>query len=137
MPIARATRKQVKVFISTAVAMLAVLLMALPSAAQAYPPDPNTIGEAVTLSSIELNGVSATHIAVSPGQPVTISANWSDSHPGFCPGCVDFLATAYEGSLATAGCIENPGFSGTNGSGAVEPRAGAHQTRHLQDHRCL
>ena len=51
---------------------------------------------------------------------MTISANWADYHPGFCPGCVDFLATAYEGSFAAAGCIENSGFTGQNGSGAVE-----------------
>ena len=93
-------------------------------------------GSAVTSSSIKLNGASATRIArATPGQPVTISANWADYHPGFCPGCVDFLATAYEISFAAAGALRARASRGRTGVRGGRTGSGPQQTRHLQHHR--
>ncbi len=83
----------------------------------AAPPDPNTVGF-TTLSNIQLNGVPGTVLVVAPGANVTISAAWADSHPDYCPGCIDFVAVGWAGQNA-AGCIENPGFTGQSGTGSV------------------
>ena len=86
---------------------------------QAAPPDPNTVGFD-TVSNIALNGVSGTTLTVAPGADVSISANWSDSHPGYCPDCIDFLDVGFAGHATAAGCLENDGFTGQSGSGTVD-----------------
>jgi hypothetical protein len=84
----------------------------------AAPPDPTKVGE-TTLSHIELNGALGTELTVAPGQDVKIMANWEDINVG-CPGCIDFVATAFAGNPA-AGCIENAGnVGGISGTGEVD-----------------
>jgi len=100
------------------VAALAAVGLVVAGVAFAAPPDPTTVG-ADTVSSIALNGHAGTELTVQPGQDVTISASWSDSHPGYCPGCIDFLMVAYAGQGA-AGCLENYGYDGDSGSGSVD-----------------
>ena len=68
MVIARASFKHVKVFVCAAVMVAAVAPRGCPEARRARRlPDPNNVGSAVTLSSIKLNGASATRIAVTRG----------------------------------------------------------------------
>ncbi len=84
----------------------------------AAPSDPTTVGSD-TVSSITLNSTASTTITVAPGTDVSISANWSDSHPGYCPGCIDFLDVGFAGQ-AQSGCLENNGYDGASGSGTVD-----------------
>jgi len=100
-----------------AVAAVAAACLMFSGAAQASPPDPNTVG-ATTLSHIELNGELGTERIVGPGQDVKITANWADNNSG-CPECVDFVGTAFAGN-PVAGCIEFHGFFGESGSGEVD-----------------
>jgi hypothetical protein len=86
-------------------------------AAQASPPDPNTVG-ATTLSHIELNGELGTERIVGPGEDVKINANWADNNSG-CTGCFDFVGAAFAGH-PVAGCIEFSGGLGESGSGEVD-----------------
>jgi hypothetical protein len=73
----------------------------------ATPPDPTTVGQ-TTLSHIELNGVLGTETTVaSGGEGVRIKANWKDNNTA-CPGCQDYVATAFAGNPA-AGRIEAQG----------------------------
>jgi hypothetical protein len=74
---------------------------------------------ATTLSNIQLNGVPGTLLVIAPGADVKITANWSDSHPGYCPGCIDNVPVAFAGQ-AFAGCIENKHGTGQSGTGTVD-----------------
>jgi hypothetical protein len=96
----------------------AVSVLGLFSSAQAAPPDPNTVGFD-TVSNIALNGASGTTLTVAPGADVSISADWSDSHPSYCLGCIDFLAVGFVGQDPQAGCLENDGYTGDSGSATV------------------
>jgi len=82
------------------------------------PPDPDNLGGA-TLSGIALNGVAGTQLVVNPGADVQIGANYADHNTG-CPGCVDFVDVAFQGSGSAAGCIDNGSVDGFSGSGTVD-----------------
>jgi hypothetical protein len=93
----------------------------------AAPPVPDPVG-LTTLSHIELDGVRGTELTVAPGQDVKLKADWKEDigvRPASgCPGCADFVATAFAGN-PVAGCIENegafevPGLP-SSGSGEVD-----------------
>ena len=100
-------------------AVAAIVFGVAGSALAAAPPDPSQVGD-TSLSSIAINGVPGTVAVVAPGADVTISANWSDSHPDYCPGCIDFVNVGFAGASSAAGCIENYGFTGESGSGTVD-----------------
>lgn len=101
------------------VAAVAAVGLVLAGVAFAAPPDPTTVGFD-TVSSISLNGHAGTELTVKPGQDVSISASYSDSHPGgYCPGCIDQLEVAFAGQ-GNAGCIETNGGDGSTGSGTVD-----------------
>jgi len=99
-------------------AAVAVVGLFFSGVTQAAPSDPTTVGFD-TVSNIALNGVPGTTLTVAPGADVSISASWSDSHPGYCPGCIDFLDVGF-GGQAAAGCLENNGGTGQSGSGTVD-----------------
>lgn len=73
-----------------------------------------------TISNISLNGVPGTQLAVAPGTDIQITASWVDSHAGYCPGCVDFLAVGFQGSPSPAGCLEISGHTGSSGTTTVD-----------------
>ncbi|MGD0980486.1 MAG: hypothetical protein ABR946_03290 [Solirubrobacteraceae bacterium] len=98
---------------------VAVVGLLFSGVTQAAPPDPATVGFD-TVSSIALNGVSGTTLTVAPGADVSISADWSDSHPSYCGGCIDFLDVGFAGDATPAGCLENSGYTGDSGSGTVD-----------------
>jgi hypothetical protein len=110
------------------VATIALACLGASGVAQAAaPPDPNPVG-LTTLSHIELDGVLGTELTVAPGQDVKLKADWKEDtgvRPASgCPGCADFVATAFAGN-PVAGCIENEGGFGvpglpSSGSGQVD-----------------
>lgn len=73
-----------------------------------------------TISNISLNGVPGTQLVVAPGADVSITASYFDYHPNYCPGCIDYLEVAFQGSAHQAGCLENPGFTGSSGTTTVD-----------------
>ena len=85
-------------------AAVAVVGLLFSGVTQAAPPDPITVGFD-TVSNIALNGVPGTTLTVAPGTDVSISANWADSHPTYCPGCIDFLDVGFAGHATAAGCV--------------------------------
>jgi len=109
-------------------AAIAAACLGVSGVAQAAaPPDPDPVG-LTTLSHIELDGVQGTELTVAPGQDVKVKADWKEDtgvRPASgCPGCADFVATAFAGG-PVAGCIENeggfevPGLP-SSGSGEVD-----------------
>lgn len=81
------------------------------------PPDPHTLG-ATTLSNIELNGKPGTKFVAYAGEELKVSASWSDANTG-CPSCLDYVAAGFAGQ-SDAGCIEDLGVDGENGTGQVD-----------------
>lgn len=97
---------------------MSMLLVGTASASVTSPPDPNTFGFA-TLSNITLNGQSTTVLQATPGSSVTLTADWSDSHPDKCPHCIDFIAVGLQDAANPAGCLENGDQTGASGNGSV------------------
>jgi hypothetical protein len=102
---------------SAVLVLIAAVALVCAVAVSAAPPDPNTVGY-TTLTNVRINGVLGTTAVVQPGASVAVSADWSDYHPGDCPGCIDFVAVGYAGQNF-AGCIEEFGSTGASGSGSV------------------
>jgi hypothetical protein len=73
---------------------------------------------ATTLSHIEINGVPGSESAVGFGEDVKIRAHWED-HNAACPGCLDFVPTAFAGNPA-AGCFEENEQAGDSGTKEVD-----------------
>ncbi|MDP9116950.1 MAG: Ig-like domain-containing protein [Actinomycetota bacterium] len=86
---------------------MSVSASALPTA----PPSPVTTGFA-TINNLTINGIPTTIETVAPGSSVAIRATVSDSHPGYCPGCIDYVPIGLAGAAAPAGCLENRGHTG-------------------------
>lgn len=107
---------------SIAAVVLGLILCVVGSGAVALAdaqPSPIVVGYD-TISNLSLNGVPGTQLTVAPGTDVSLTASWSDYHPSFCAGCVDFLPIAYQGSSAPAGCLENFGYTGASGTNTVD-----------------
>lgn len=111
-------RKMSHLYLEIILALL-LSLAGLSSIAFASPPPATQVVGFDTISNISLNGTPGTQLTVSPGQDVQITASWSDSHPTYCPGCIDFLAVAYQGS-ANPGCLEISGHTGSSGTTTVD-----------------
>ncbi|HTZ63035.1 MAG TPA: hypothetical protein VMB51_02935 [Solirubrobacteraceae bacterium] len=112
--------------LALAVASLVLATDGVAFAAKA-PPDPHTVG-ATTLSTIALDGKVGTKFTVTEGEPLKVSADWSDGNAG-CPSCKDYVAVAFAGQPA-AGCIEDFGIYEQDGNGEVDlgpaPKAGTY-----------
>ena len=127
---AQENRKDASVRKVTLLLAAMVVLAVAGVARAAAPPDPNTL-VFTTLSNISLNSVPGTQLVVAPGANVTISADWSDSHPDDCPGCIDFLAVGWSGQGAGRVHREFRWYRGERIRGS-QPRARADDPRHLQ-----
>ena len=83
------------------------------SALPAAPPSPITVGGFATISNMTINGIPTTIETVPPGSSVAITATVSDSHPDYCPGCIDNVPIGFAGATHAAGCLENEGQTGS------------------------
>ena len=99
--------------------LLASIVATSSVALAAAPPSPIVAGFD-TISNVSINGVPGTQLTVAPGADVSLTASWSDYHPTYCPGCIDFLAVAFQGSAQPAGCLENYGYTGASGTNTVD-----------------
>ena len=85
----------------------------------AAPTEPVTFGFA-TISNVSINGIPGTQLVVAPGADVSLTASWVDSHPTYCPYCIDFIPVAFQGASSPAGCLENNGRTGSSGTNTVD-----------------
>ncbi len=83
------------------------------------PPSPITVGYA-TISNVSINGTIDTLAVVPSGSQVSLTATVNDSHPKYCPGCIDYVQVGFVGQSSPIGCIEQGGSTGSTQTNTVD-----------------